>query len=205
MTRRTGPWVIRRKPFEIRESKYVRRDLLKQMQKRIQEQKEIQLSPRTVRKRWTVHGICGVALVATAVAAFYCASQVLKATQSDWFHFAPLSASVVLFISTLIYYIKWNDQWFKEHAQAEFRNMRFAADTLRASWLAELLFEWEKEKGTELPETVISRFTQNLFMDERFRDVEHPAEALSQALRSVSNIRIDREGLEVTKAARKPK
>ena len=180
--------------FKVRESKYVRRDLLKQMQKNIQEQREIQLSEQTTRKRWVIHGICIVVLMVTAAATFLCGSHVLKTTQVNWFHFAPLSASVIFFISTLIYYIKWNDQWFKEHAQAEFRNMRFAADILRASWLAELLFEWEKEKETQLPEAVITRFTQNLFADERFRDVEHPAEALAKVLRSVSNIRIDREG-----------
>lgn len=193
--------------FEMRESKYVRRDLLARMQGKIEEQKQITLSAHTIRKRWIIHVICVAALLAGAIAALLCGSKVLSAETFHWHNMAPLTAAVLLFGSTVIYYIKWNDEWFKEHAEAEFRNMRFAADILRASWVAELLFEWEREKERELPEAIISRFTHNLFMDGRLRDVEHPAEALSQLLRNIANIgiRIDREGVEINKAAKKPK
>ncbi len=191
--------------FETRESKYVRRDLLGKMREEIEKQKVIALSPKTAHKRWVIHGTFLLAISLGLGLAAVFAYKVFMSATPDWHYFTPMSGGVVMFISTLIYYIKWNDQWFKEHAEAEFRNMRFAADILRASWLAELLFEWEKEKkSTQLPESIIASLARNLFRDERWGDTEHPAEALTKALGGVSSLRVSKDGVEIKRKAEKP-
>lgn len=183
--------------FDARESTVVRRSLLEQIQGRIKEQQQITLSPKTIAKRRWVHAICILALALSAVLVAMFARKVMSMENVDWRFFVPVSVGTVFFIATVIYYIRWNDQWFREHAQAEFRNKQFSADILRASWLTELLFEWEKEKERELPPEIIASFTRGLFQYERMRATEHPAELIGKGLSRISDVSITKDGLEV--------
>lgn len=184
------------KEYETRESKYVRRDLLKQMESKIEKQREITLSDKTTHKRWLIHGICWIVFVATATLAGWSAYEIMKSSEFSWHQSIPLSTSVAAFIGNLIYYLKWQNQWFQEHAQAEFRNMRFSADILRASWLAELMFEWEREKERDLPEELITRFSHNLFSDSSINTPEHPIETLAELAKSMKKVRFGKGGFE---------
>lgn len=183
--------------FDARESKLVRRSLLEQIQGRIEEQKEITLSPKTIEKRQWVHGICISALVLSAALVATFAYKAMSMENVDWRFFVPVSVGTVFFIATVVYYVRWSDQWFREHAQAEFRNKQFSADILRASWLTELLFEWEKEKERELPPEVIASFTRGLFQYERMRGTDHPAELMGKALSRISDVRVTKDGFEL--------
>jgi hypothetical protein len=69
----------------------------------------------------------------------------------------------VLFVSTAIFYIRWNDLWFKAHANADFENRKFYVDVVRASWIAELLFEWKEKKEVPFPEQLITSYPTGLF------------------------------------------
>ncbi|MCB9852411.1 MAG: hypothetical protein H6819_04895 [Phycisphaerales bacterium] len=187
--------------FELRESKAVRRSLLVEMKNDIKAQKTIKLSDETNKKRAIISNTCFVAMGVGLVLALVFGLGALFGSNTDWHFLIPTSAGVLLFASTLIFFIKWNDQWFREHASAEFRNMRFSADILRASWFAELLFEWVGEKQTDLPESVVTSFTRNLFLDERLAEAEHPAEAIGKLLGGVEKIHVGKDGLDVTRKA----
>ena len=79
--------------------------------------------------------------------------------------------------ATIIFYIRWNDSWFRQHADEEFQLKRFELDIDRASWVVEMALEWKDEKGTEIPEELIERFTENLFKDQNiFESAKHPSE-----------------------------
>jgi hypothetical protein len=77
--------------------------------------------------------------------------------------FLPISAGTGIFVSTAIYYIRWNDRWFRDHASAEFANRKFGADILGASWLAELFFEWDEKKDFNFPPELLQSFARGLF------------------------------------------
>ncbi len=188
--------------FETRESKYVRRDLLERMQGMIADQKEISLSQKTGRKRWIIHGVCLATAILCIVLISVFAPKLLTSTQFEWHLFAPLSTALITFVVTTVYYLRWNNSWFSQHAQAEFRNMRFAADVLRASWLAELLFEWTKEKETPFPDALLRNFAANIFTEPDSEAVKHPTEDLAALLGQITKVRVAGEGVEIT---RKPK
>lgn len=195
-----------RKELELdaRENTVVRRDLLKQIQAIIGEQKEIELSEKTNRKRIMVHILCAATLVASMALISVFAYKVAHDDSASWHHLAPLSAGLVLLASTLVYYLKWNDQWFREHAQAEFRNKKLNSDILRASWLAELFFEGN-EKDRQLPDMLLSRFSEGLFLDSSGPGVEHPSDQFVDFVKKLSTIKLDKNGVEITKSSAKEK
>lgn len=191
--------------FETQESKYVRRDLLKRMEQLIEKHKTITLSTETTGKRTRTHSV-SLGVVATCLlAGGYFAYKLYQKESPLWQHFVPLSSIIALLVATVVYYFRWLNQWATVHAQAEFRNMRFAADILRANWLAELLFEWETEKDRDFPEALIEHFTKNLFQDEKMTATDHPAEQLGKLLSQITSFKVDQAGVEIKKAGDKSK
>jgi hypothetical protein len=102
----------------------------------------------------------------------------------------------------LIYYIKWSDQWFREHAQAELRIKKLSSDILRASWLAELVLEG-KQADQQLPEALMSRFSEGLFADSLVSATEHPSDQMVALIRKLSSVKVNRDGVELTKSSEK--
>ncbi|MBL8879304.1 MAG: hypothetical protein JNG88_09315 [Phycisphaerales bacterium] len=186
--------------FEMRESKVVRRQIFADMKDAIAKRKFV-LSQHTTKKRWMVHGSCGGMFLFAAIAIYAFASKVLTEQSPDWHLFVPLSAATITFLTTAIYYIRWNDQWFREHAQSEFRNVRFADDMNRASWLAELVFEWDKEKAGAMPDSLLSAFSQGLFVSEKLAVTEHPIEGILGTLKGFTRIKV--ADVELEKGAKK--
>lgn len=106
--------------------------------------------------------------------------------------------SILAFAAAIIYYIRWNDQWFQKHANEEFRLKRLDLDIDRASWLVEMALEWKDDKGTEIPKDLVDRLSRNLFAnrDEVIEEVKHPSqEALSRVLGTLSSLQVQIPGL----------
>ena len=118
-----------------------------------------------------------------------------------------LALSATGFTGVTIFYIRWNDNWFRQHADEEFSLKKLELDIDRASWVVEMAMEWQDEKGSELPEELINRLTKNLFnSDNTIKETKHPSEDLATALVSATNglslrvpglgqIELDRKGL----------
>jgi hypothetical protein len=118
-----------------------------------------------------------------------------------------LGLGAMAFAATAIYYIRWNDHWFRQHADEEFRLKRLELDIDRASWIVEMALEWQDEKGTAIPEELIDRLTTGLFSDSTRLDApRHPNEDLSDALLGASSgltmnvpgmgeLKLDRKGI----------
>lgn len=187
---------------DTRESTAVRRELLVKLEQLLDKGKEIQISDTTVDKRRLVHLLCALAMLASATLVAYFAVKVAAEPDPRWHHITPLSAGVLLFASTLIYYVKWIDHWFREHARAEFQNRKLRSDIVRASWLAELIFEG-RDKNKELPDLLVARFSDGLFLEASDRGVEHPTESAVGFLQKISSIKLGQGTLEVTKTASK--
>lgn len=55
---------------------------------------------------------------------------------------------------------------------------RLDLDIDRASWLVEMVMEWKEQKGTEIPEELLTRLSRNLFIEDGPKEeCLHPAEA----------------------------
>jgi hypothetical protein len=188
------------KQFELRNNTAVRRDLLKEIRNKVEEQKTIKITEDTLGKRRIIHQICGSTLALAALAIGVFIWKVSEAAAVDWKLLVPLSTWTAIFVSTSIFYIRWNDQWFRDHAKVEFENRKFSADILRASWVAELFFEWAEKKGVSIPPELVASFTRNLFEGVGVDSKLHPADQLTELLKQVSSLEVSKGAFKMTKA-----
>ena len=177
--------------FETKEAKYMRRELLKQIEKTLKEAESMALSVPTSKKRWPIFYSAIAMMIVSGSFAGLMIYKIFTATQPDWHHLGPLGGSFVTFVFTMVYFLKWNDRWFREHADAEFAAKRYKADILRASWVAELVTEWAKEGKGDLPPELVAAYTRNLFQDVGSSRVsEHPLDHLTSIMKRATEFDI---------------
>lgn len=86
-----------------------------------------------------------------------------------------------------MFLIRRSNRWFDKHAAEEFSQKRFELDLPRASWLVEMAIEWQSERGSEIPESLVERFGNNLFEQQEARaEPLHPPDQLASALLGAS-------------------
>ncbi|MCM8527601.1 MAG: hypothetical protein NE327_13865 [Lentisphaeraceae bacterium] len=116
-----------------------------------------------------------------------------------YLQYAPLTTGVIGLCSTLIYRLRFTSKWLNDHKIIEENNIHFEEDILRATWLSELVFEWEKENpGKPFPEKLIEVYSNNLF--DRVLNtptVKHPVEDLADLSNKFSKVKIGKTGIEV--------
>ena len=180
-----------------RENRHERRQIRKDLKGEIAARNvEFQLTPGTRKLRSPVWIIAGITLLITGsslVASMWLSfQQIAIGTQlAMWqnIEFIVLRLIVAVSFGSIIYFlIKWSNRWFEQHAQEEFLLKRFDLDLDRASWVVEMALEWKEEKGTDIPEELIDRLTQNLFSHNNDLSEEplHPADQLASALLGAS-------------------
>ncbi len=141
------------------------------------------LTKGTESKRTLVHALFGTLLGVTAAALG--ASLYLLVAQPSSIesigYLVRFSLSAITFMASTVFYIRWNDQWFRQHADEEFRLKRLELDIDRASWVVETVLEWKEiAKDSEIPPELIERLTRNLFADSYSPDIaRHPYEDLA--------------------------
>lgn len=182
--------------FDYRESTAVRRDLLGKIRAHLQEYKETRLSTSVRRKRWPIHLVCVVAIIGVGASFGFILREFLGTERTDWRYAGPLAFLAGTFATILWYYIRWNDQWFREHANAELATQRFMADILRASWLAELVFE---NKDRELPDTLLKQFATDLFRTTSRAGTKHPLDSAEDLLRRLTRLKVGPNAIEIEK------
>jgi hypothetical protein len=105
--------------------------------------------------------------------------------------------STILFVSAAYFFIRWNNQWFQKHANEEFRLKRLELDIYRASWFAEMAFEWKDEKGNQIPQEIITTLTKGLFATEGGEGSVEPVESLVHAFMGASKLKAKVPNLEL--------
>jgi hypothetical protein len=193
------------KQFELRNNTAVRRDLLKEIRNKIEQQKKIEISPETSGKRRIIHGVCAITLGAAAILIGVFAVKLYNAQTLDWHLMIPMSTWTIVFVTTAIYYIRWNDQWFREHARVEFENRKFSADILRASWVAELFFESAEKKELTMPPQLVASFTKNLFDGATLDGKLHPMDQLNDLIKQFSSLEVNKGGVKIVRDKEKEK
>lgn len=163
--------------FETRASKYLRRQLHKDMLKQLTSLSEkFQLTSGTRRLRLPIIAFLGLFLAFCGMMTylnFTQTSKILEAAGNDlskisWPHLTLLGLKQLGFAAAFIfggwYFIKWNDRWLRQHADAEFMFKQMELDVNRASWVVEMASEWAEEKKADLPSHLVDSLTRNLFV-----------------------------------------
>lgn len=186
----------KREELDLRDEQGVRRELLEKIQTVLKDAEKHNASDDTQKKRQIIHKITYGLFGLGSIIAIISGIKIFGAGEPDWHFWVVFASSITTIITTAIYYLKWNDRWFREHADAEFAAKRYKADILRASWLAELAGEWQKTKDKkELSPLLVEAFTRNLFADVSIGDPsDHPLDEMSNLLKRASEVSFGKTG-----------
>lgn len=203
------------KEIDNRESKHVRRQLRKDLKEIFQhrnEQFSLTDGTKNLRRPINIFSILLLSIfgIGTAIYGYLLINQILAGSvqTSILINLGAKQLGLALaFGSTAIFYIKWQNKWFEQHAKEEFKLKQYEVDLDRASWLVEMAFEWQEEKGTDIPEMLIDRLSKNLFTEvEEDEESLHPSEQLASAIFGASSeakislpggneVKFDRKGI----------
>ena len=189
----------RRKDLDDRTARHARREQSRRLQDKIASRSaEFTLTRGTQKKRRPVHCIFIVLLAMTA--ALTALSQFVPASATEglplWFEVIRLPIGTLGFVFTAIFYIRWTDHWFRQHADQEFRLQQLALDVDRAGYATEMLLEWQEDKDGEMPAVMVDRLTTGLFVDQtKSGKVQHPTEdIIDKLLKAASSVDVDIPG-----------
>ena len=189
-----------RQELDDHSARHARREQSRALQQKISDRsKKFTLTPDTRRKRRPVHVIFVglLSLAAGSIALSLLSPATATEGASLWLELGRLPLGVLGFVLTAIFYIRWNDQWFRQHAEQEFRLQQLALDVDRAGYATEMLLEWQEDKGSEMPAMMVDRLTTGLFTDQtKVERVRHPSEdTITALLKAASNVRVDVPGI----------
>jgi hypothetical protein len=185
--------------FEVHESKYMRRALLARIQNALNDSKTVTLSRATNSKRTPIHLASGFTMAVGFGLIAFGVWRMMTVGAIEWPHVLPFSSGALIAGSTLVFYLRWCNQWLSDHADVEFRQMKFHLDILRANWIVEVLFEGD-DKDRSVPDKVLERLTTGLFIDPRREASLHPLDDVEQLMRKVKRLRLGKGLLEVEKS-----
>lgn len=130
---------------------------------------------------------------------------------ATWLALAKIFGGSFLFISSIVYLIRYQSQWTNKAANVELDYQKFSRDLNRAHVAIEMCLEWNDKKEGQVPETLLNAMTNGLFSENQNKTEEilHPAEQLAAAMiRSAERIefplgggKITMRGKDVPKAA----
>ena len=189
-----------RQDLDDRSARHARREQSRALQQKISHRSEkFTLTAATRRKRGPVHVIFVILLSLSGGLIAHSLLSPSTATEgvSLWLELGRLPLGVLGFALTAIFYIRWNDQWFRQHAEQEFRLQQLALDVDRANYATEMLLEWQEDKGGEMPAVMVDRLTAGLFTNQtEMKRVRHPSEdAITALLKAASSVRVDVPGI----------
>jgi len=209
LTKREEELEQRKRDLDDQDSRHARRQIRKDLKDALaQRSEEFTLTPKTTGKRKPIHALflslIGITTILFIVSLFY---QVFHSVGvQPWYILLRLPLSALALAAAIVFWIRWNDQWFRQHADEEFRLKRFELDIDRASWIVEMATDWQ-EKGIAIPKELVERLSRNLFTDKPESEaVKHPNEVLTSALLAASSgltvkipglgeVAVDRKGI----------
>ena len=147
--------------IDTTESKQARRNTLRELKKEIKAREQaFTLTKDTLHKRWPVHILFSILILIFGCVLFFLYKDMNK---FDLFFQIKFGTTSLVLSSVIYMYIRWNDSWFKRHAEEEFKLKQFNLDLDRASWVVELIMEFKVEEKVEIPDNLIDKLTVNLF------------------------------------------
>jgi hypothetical protein len=98
--------------------------------------------------------------------------------------YAPALTSIILLVSTVIFYLRWLRASHDNLARRDFETDRMQLDMMRASWIAELILEAHNPTGQKdpfnIPESLVTQLSHRLFDNSKSNSSDHPIEDLQR-------------------------
>jgi hypothetical protein len=162
----------RRKELDDRDYMHARRGIRNDLRELIKNREQkFSLTSNTRRLRLPVHATMIFLLVGLLAVNGVYLGQIASldiassSIQVLLWAFSKQSIAAIVFIATLLFYVRWMNRWFEQHAAAEFLLKQFELDIDRASWVVETAMEWRRDQKSEIPGTLLEGITRNLFAD----------------------------------------
>jgi len=190
---------LERKEFNDKKATLVRRDLLEKIRAELRDHgRAFTLSAATYRKRRPILVLFWIIIPISLVSFIVFGWRVFTSATPDWHHVGPFTGAALTLVSTILFYVRWQTSWLGRHADLETKNQLFNYDMLRASWFAEMLFEYKDERGQGLPESVIEVMTANLFQDTGARPMgQHPVDDVIGLIGKLRRVRVSDKEVEL--------
>jgi hypothetical protein len=96
----------------------------------------------------------------------------------------------VLFLATLVFFVRWQVEWFRRRADEEFRFNRYALEVDRASWLLDAALVWRERFAADMPGDLLARLAGNLFGDGWNHEAAGQARPAAESAVSTSEARM---------------
>lgn len=176
--------------LDDRNNTHVRREIRAKINKDIQNRiANFKLSKDTSNLRWPIHILCSLFIVLSLIGVIAFSKDFINLIGQNE---KQASFTVLVFMAvkpitmtllgsgTFIYYVKWLNKWFEKNSQEEFFLRKYQLDIERSSWLVETVLEGLSQYQSKLPNELMMRFTQNLFVNEnqntKEMELNHPVE-----------------------------
>lgn len=177
--------------YDDRDSKHVRRELFNKVNEEIKRRSEaFRLTTDTINLRSPIKTFSlALTIIFGIAAAFYSwAEYMTPDTTFSLIRQLKIAAFTLAFGATAIFYIRWENKWFQQHADEEFRIKKMELDMYRSSWLVETALEWRAETQSDLPQYMIEKLAQDIFIwKDSKEDKLHPADQLASAILGASS------------------
>ncbi len=190
--------------LDDRNNTHARRDIYRNLKEQIEARSKVfKLSKETQDTRRPASVAFFALIWVTGASAVWSIFQVMQPQSTslpEWFPLARLSLSIAAFAASIVFFIKWQDRWSSAHSDEEFRLKRLDLDVDRASWLVEMMLEWQTAKGTDLPKDLLERLAAGLFEAPSAKgSLSHPGEdAIAALLAAPASVHLKLPGGEVT-------
>lgn len=189
----------REREIDERDNTHARRAIRNELKEKIRDgYSGFELSASTRKTRYAVHLAVYMSVMALSIitVSSYVASNDLS--DARYYVFALKTLGLSIAIGGLIaWYIRWLNEWFKRHADAEFRLRQLELDVDRASWVVETALEWKAEQNSPIPDHLLTSISRNLFRsdEEVGAEASDPLDHLASALLgNASRLQLDVAG-----------
>lgn len=179
---------VRAKDLDDKDSRHARRALRQGLQSELkQRSKQFSLTVGTNRKRSAIHFLF-VGLIVIGIG--FIGISVADAWDEELtpYVLARMLGGTVGLLTTCVFYFRWMDQWFRQHADEEFRLKRMELDIDRSSLVVETALEWQQQSDTPIPPQLLEQLSRGLFESGgKQTAIRHPTEDLAAAILSASS------------------
>jgi hypothetical protein len=200
--------VAREKEVDALAARHDRRKLRDEMKQVLKAREEtFELTAATQKKRTWIHVVCLVSaalLITFALLPVDLAPKSVPEAARGWFEVVRRSLFFMGSAGLLAFYLRWQNAWFKQHADTEFHLRQFSLDVDRASWLVETVTDLREKEGIAVPERLLEALSAGLFepRDRAAEENEQTVETLARALLASDRVKLNVAGQELELSGR---
>lgn len=202
LTERDAEFEKKKAEFDLQEARGMRRKLRSDQKDELKKLIEkFTLTPETEAKRkpvWVAAVLTIVALTGVSMYLLFGQPAFDAHGSPNYFLFARQVAFTLGAVGFVWFFINWSNRWFQRHADEELRLKRLSLDLDRASWVFEMILDWQKETKQEFPADLLRQLAKNLYVADGVGDDDVTrADLLASLFGAAAGLKLKAGGAEV--------